>query len=44
MNRDCEALGYTSHGAVVAAVKRIEAAGPTLQRTVRKLEKELTND
>ena len=39
-----EALGYTSHGGVVTAVRRIESAKPTLRRQVQQLEKRLTND
>jgi len=38
------ALGYASHGGVVAAVRRIETAGPNLRRTVTKLERAITND
>jgi putative transposase len=37
-------LGYTSHGGVAMAVKRIESAGPALRRRVQQLEKNLTND
>ena len=37
-------LGYTSHGGVAMAVKRIESAGPALRHRVQQLEKRLTND
>jgi len=39
-----KALGYASHGGVVAAIKRIEAASPKLKKTLKKLEHMLTND
>ena len=38
------ALGYTSHGGVVTAIRRIESADPALRRTAQRLEKRLTND
>ena len=37
-------LGYTSHGGVAMAVKRIESAGPALRRRVQQLQNSLTND
>jgi REP element-mobilizing transposase RayT len=39
-----EALGYASHGGVVAAVRRVELAAPALRRRVNRLEKRITND
>jgi len=39
-----QALGYSSHGGVVAAVRRMDSADKGLQRTIRKLEKKLTID
>ena len=39
-----EALGYTSHGGVAAAVRRIESAGAGLRRKVEQLETTLTSD
>jgi chromosomal replication initiation ATPase DnaA len=39
-----KALGYTSHGGVAMAIKRIESASPALRRQVRQLENNLTND
>ena len=37
-------LGYTSHGGVAMAVKRIETAGPALRRRVQQPERSLIND
>ena len=37
-------LGYTSHGGVAMAVKRIESAGVALRRRVQQLQNSLTND
>ncbi len=38
-----EALGYTSHGGVVTAVRRAEKAARTLSRRVDRLATELAN-
>ena len=38
-----KALGYTSHGGVLTAVRRVEKAARTLSRRVERLGKELTN-
>jgi putative transposase len=38
-----EALGYTSHGGVLAAVRRIEAAAPAVRRRVSRLQENITN-
>ena len=38
-----DALGYTSHGGVVTAVRRIESASPALRRRVERLEAAITN-
>jgi putative transposase len=39
-----DALGYASHGGVVAAIRRVESAGAKLLRMARELEKELSSD
>jgi chromosomal replication initiation ATPase DnaA len=39
-----EALGYRSHGGVVTAIGRIEAATEPLGRTLRKRERQLGSD
>jgi chromosomal replication initiation ATPase DnaA len=36
-----EALGYRSHGGVVTAIGRVQAASQPLRRTLRKLERQL---
>lgn len=38
------ALGYASHGGVIAAVRRIESASAPLKRKIRHLEQSLAND
>ncbi|MBN1489848.1 MAG: hypothetical protein JXA69_08020 [Phycisphaerae bacterium] len=42
--RRAQALGYSSHGGVADAIRRIEAASPTLRRTVARLRKRITTD
>lgn len=37
-----EALGYTSSGGVASGVRRIESGGASLQRTAKRLEKQIT--
>ncbi|MBI4580821.1 MAG: transposase [Planctomycetes bacterium] len=39
-----DALGYTSHGGVVAAIQRVEAAWPRLERTLKAVERGITVD
>jgi len=39
-----DALGYTSHGGVVAAVQRMDAATAELHRTLTRLDQRATND
>ena len=39
-----EALGYTSHGGVATAVRRIETATPALRRRLDRLQDTITND
>jgi len=39
-----KALGYASHGGVVAAIRRVDSANPSLMRTAKKLARNLTND
>jgi chromosomal replication initiation ATPase DnaA len=39
-----DALGYTSHGGVVAAIGRVEGAWPRLEKSLRTLERHIAID